>query len=119
MLNLTTGLACAFPGLPLLAQAQGHLGMLTEMAADDAAVRGHRRDDLAAALVLLAGARPRPAALTAGGPAAMVRLERLLTPPDQHRTWPARLTAIAGLLPPAAVACTPLIIAVCDLVTHS
>jgi Zn-dependent protease with chaperone function len=117
MLILTTGLARAFPRVPLLAQAKSQLGVLAEMAADDAAVRGHRRDDLAAALVILAGAGPRPAALTAGGPAAMVRLERLLTSPDQHRAWAARLAA-AGLLPPAAVACVPLIIAVCDLVTH-
>jgi BlaR1 peptidase M56 len=117
MLILTTGLARAFPKVPLLAQAQDQLGVLAEMAADDAAVRGHRRDDLAAALVILAGTGPRPAALTAGGPAAMVRLERLLTP-QQHRTWAARLAAIAGLLPPAAVACVPLIVAVCDLVTH-
>jgi Zn-dependent protease with chaperone function len=118
MLTFSTGLARAFPGVPLLAQAEGQLGVLAEMAADDAAVRGHRRDDLAAALVILAGADPRPAVLTAGGPAAMVRLERLLTPQWQHRTWAAGLAAITWLLPPAAVACVPLIIALCDLVTH-
>jgi beta-lactamase regulating signal transducer with metallopeptidase domain len=81
MLTLTTALARAFPGLPLLAQAERQLGILAEMAADDAAARRHRRDDLAAALVILAGASPRSAALTAGGPAAMARLQRLLTPP--------------------------------------
>jgi len=58
------------------------------MAADEAAARGHRRDDLAAALVSLAGADPRPAALTAGAPAAMAHLQRLLTPPEQHCTGP-------------------------------
>jgi beta-lactamase regulating signal transducer with metallopeptidase domain len=119
MLILTAGLARAFPKVPLLAQAQGQLGVLAEIAADDAAVRGHRRDDLAAALVILAGAGPHRAALTAGGPAAMARLERLLTAPEQRRTGPARLAAIAGLLPPTAVACAPLIIAVCDLITHT
>jgi Zn-dependent protease with chaperone function len=118
MLILARGLARAFPGVPLLAQAEGQLGVLAEMTADDTAARGHRRDDLAAALVILAGAGPRPAALTAGGPAAMIRLERMLTPPQQHRAWAAGLAAIAGLLPPAAVACVPLIMAVCDLVTH-
>ena len=117
MLTLTRALALAFPRVPLLAQAAAQLGVLAEMAADDAAVRGHRRDDLAAALVILAGAGPRAAALTAGGTAAMARLERLLTP-QQHRTWAAALAAIAGLLPPAAVASVPLIIAVCDLITH-
>ena len=118
MLALATGLARAFPGVPLLAQAGPQLGVLAEMAADDAAARGHRREDLAAALVILAGAGPRPAALTVGGPAAMTRLQRLLTPPQQHHTWAAKLAAAAGLLPPAAVACVPLIIAVCDLITH-
>lgn len=118
MLALSTGLARAFPKVPLLAQAAPQLGVLAEMAADDAAARGHRRDDLATALVRLAGAGPRPAALTASGPAATARLQRLLTPPQQHHTGPATLAAIAGLLPPAAVACVPLIIAVCDLVTH-
>ncbi|MGH3290080.1 MAG: M56 family metallopeptidase [Streptosporangiaceae bacterium] len=118
MLIFATGLARAFPAVPLLAQAEGQLRVLAEMAADDTAVRGHRRDDLAAALVILAGAGPRPAALTAGGPAAMVRLERLLAAPEQRRTWAAGLAAIAALLPPTAVACVPLVVSLCDLVTH-
>ena len=118
MLTLSTGLARAFPKVPLLARAGPQLGVLAEMAADDAAARGHRPDDLAAALVSLAGAGPRPAALTASGPASTARLQRLLTPPQQHHTGPATLAAIAGLLPPAAIACVPLIIAACDLVTH-
>jgi hypothetical protein len=118
MLILTGGLARAFPRVPLLTQAQGQVGVLAEMAADDAAVRGHRHDELAAALVILAGADPGPAALTAGGTAAMMRLERLLAPPEQHRLQTALLAAVAGLMPPAAVACIPLTIAVCDLITH-
>ena len=118
MLTLTAGLARAFPGVPLLAQAERQLGILAEMAADDAAVRGCHADDLAAALVILAGAGPRPAVLTAGGPAAVVRLERLLTGPERSHARSAALAAIAGLLPPAAVTCVPVIIAACDLVTH-
>jgi hypothetical protein len=118
MLAVAAALARAFPRVPLFAQAGPELGVLAEMAADDAAARRHRRDDLAAALVILAGAGPRSAALTAGGPAAMARLQRLLTPPQQHRTGPAMLAAIAGLMPPAAIACVPLSIAVCDLITR-
>lgn len=118
MLTFTTGLARAFPRVPLLAQAGSQVGVLAEMAADDAAARGHRPDDLAAALVTLAGAGPRPAALTAGGPAATARLQRLLTPPQRHHTRATRLAAIAGLLPAAAVVCVALLTAVCDLVTH-
>ena len=67
MLTLTTGLARAFPRVPLLDRARVQVGVLAEMAAD-AAVRGHRGDDLAAALVILAGAGRRPAALTTNAP---------------------------------------------------
>jgi bla regulator protein blaR1 len=116
MLAFARALARAFPRVPLLAQAEGQLRVLAEMAADDAAARGHRRDDLAAALVILARGAPRPAALAAGGPAALARLERMLAP--QQRTALAALVAAAGLLPPAIVGCVSLIIAVCDLVTH-
>ncbi len=118
VLTLATGLARAFPGVPLLGQAQQQLGVLAEMAADDAAVRHHRRDDLAAALVILASASARPAALTVGGPAALTRLKRMLAPPPHPHTEPARLAAIAGLLLPAAIACLPLIIAACEISTH-
>ena len=117
MLTFARALARAFPRVPLLAQAEGQLRVLAEMAADDAAARGHRRDDLAAALVILAGCAPHPTALAAGGPAALARLERMLTP--QQHTRLTRLVAAAGLLPPAIVGCVPLIIAVCDLVTHT
>jgi hypothetical protein len=59
-----------------------------------------------------------PAALTAG-PAALARLERLLTAPDQRRTRAARLAATAGLLPAAAVACAPLTVALCAFMTRA
>jgi hypothetical protein len=56
--------------------------------------------------------------LTVGGPAALTRLKRMLTPPPHPRTEPARLAAVAGLLLPAAIACLPLIIAACEISTH-
>jgi Zn-dependent protease with chaperone function len=118
LLALAAGLARAFPYVPLLSWAQPELGVLAEMAADDDALRRHRRDDLAAALVVLASADARPATLTVGGSAAVARLHRMLDPPQPPRTGPARLAAIAGLLLPAAVACLPLIIAACDISTH-
>jgi Zn-dependent protease with chaperone function len=117
LLALATALARAFPYVPLLGQAQPQLGVLAEMAADDDAIRCHRRDDLAAALVVLAGVGARPAALTVGGPAAVARIHRMLNPPHT-RAGAARLAAIAGLLLPAAVACLPLIIAACDITTR-
>jgi hypothetical protein len=117
ILALATALARAFPRVPLLTQAQPQLAVLTEMAADDTAARRHRRDDLAAALVGLARAGARPATLAASGPEAIARLQRILVTP-QPRTRLARLAAIVGLIPAAAIACLPLILAACDITTH-
>jgi Zn-dependent protease with chaperone function len=117
ILALATSLARAFPRVPLLSQAQPQLAVLAEMAADDAAIRRHRRDDLAAALVALATAGARPATLAASGPEAIVRLQRLLAP-QQPRAGVARLAGIAGLIPPVVIACLPLIVAACDITSH-
>jgi len=117
ILALATALARAFPRVPLLTQAQPQLAVLAEMAADDAAARRHRRDDLAAALVALATAGARPATLAASGPEAIVRLQRILAT-QQPRIRLARLAAIAGLIPPVVVACLPLLIAACDVSNH-
>jgi hypothetical protein len=118
MMAMATALARAFPGVPLLGHAQPELAVLAEMAADDAAAGLHRRDDLAAALVVLASTGARPATLAASGPAAMARLQRILAPPLQPSTGPARLAAITGLLLPAVIACLPLLIAACDITAH-
>src|SRR5262249_41946500 len=48
VLALATSLARAFPRVPLLSQAQPQLAVLAEMAADDPAIRRHRRHYLAA-----------------------------------------------------------------------
>jgi beta-lactamase regulating signal transducer with metallopeptidase domain len=117
ILALATALARAFPRVPLLSQAPPQLAVLAEMAADDAAARCHRRDDLAAALVVLARAGAQPATLAASGPEAIVRLQRLLAP-QQPRAGLARLAAIAGLIPPVVIACLPLLLAACDMSSH-
>ena len=117
ILALATALAHAFPRVPLLGHAQPQLAVLAEMAADDAAARRHRRDDLAAALVALATAGARPAALAASGPEVIVRLQRILAT-QQPRARLTRLAAIAGLIPPVVVACLPLLIAACDVSNH-
>jgi Zn-dependent protease with chaperone function len=120
MLAVAAALARAFPPIPLLARAAAELAVLAEMSADDAAARRHHAADLAAALVTLAGAGSRATALTAGGPAAIARIQRLLAPPPQPglpvRT--ARLAAgAAALAIPAVIACLPLVIAACDIIT--
>jgi Zn-dependent protease with chaperone function len=118
MLAVCAALARAFPRVPLLAQAGPQLGVLAEMAADDAAARRHDPDHLATALVILARAGTRPPALSVGGPAAITRIHRLLDPPRQRQARRARLAATAALLLPAAIACLPLIIAACDATAH-
>lgn len=118
MLAVEAALARAFPGVPLLAQAGPQLGLLAEMAADDAAARRHGPGHLATALVILARAGSRPPALAAGGPAAIARIQRLLAPPRQRQARRARLAATAALLLPAAIACLPLLIAACDATAH-
>ena len=121
MLAAAAALARAFPAIPLLARAAAELAVLAEMTADDAAARRHNPADLAAALVTLASAGIRTTALTAGGPAAIARIQRLLAPPTQPglpvRT--ARLAAaLAALTIPAAVTSLPLVIAACDIITR-
>jgi len=117
ILALATALAHAFPRVPLLGHAQPQLAVLAEMAADDAAIR-HHRDDLAAALVVLATAGARPATLAASGPEAIVRLQRILATQQQPRIGLTRLAAIAGLIPPVVIACLPLLLAACDVSSH-
>ncbi len=116
LLTWAGALSRAFGLVPLLAQAPAQLAVLAEMAADDAAVRGYPADDLAAALVTLARSGARAAALTAGGPAAIARIERLLAPPAAR---PGRLAAaVLALIPPALIACLPLLAAACDVSPH-
>jgi hypothetical protein len=88
------------------------------MAADDAAARRQGAEHLARALVILSKAGARPAALAAGGPAAVTRIKRLLDPPQPRQARRARLAVVAALLFPAAIACLPLIMAACDVTAH-
>lgn len=109
-------LARAFPFVPLISEASAQLALLAEMAADDAAARRHDPCDLAAALVILAKARARAQALTAGGPAAVARIHRLLSPPVRpaRPVRAARVAAgIAALVFPAVIAALPLLLAAC------
>jgi len=122
MLAVAAALARAFPAVPLLARAAAELAVLAEMTADDAAARHHDPADLAAALVTLASAGISTTALTAGGPAAIARIQRLLAPPPQPglpvRT--VRLAAgLAALMIPAAITSLPLAIAACDIITRA
>jgi hypothetical protein len=79
--------------------------------------RSHRREDLAAALVVLGSTGSRTATLAASGPEAIARLQRILAT-QQPRLGIARLAAVAGLLPAAAIACLPLILAARGIASH-
>ena len=118
-LAAAAALGRAFPHVPLLARARAELGVLAEMAADDMAAHRHDPVELAEALVILARAGVHAAALAAGGPAAVARIQRLLAPPEQREYRNARLAAAAGLLLPAAIACLALIITACDVAPHA
>lgn len=100
----------AFPGLPLARHAKEQTALLVEMIADDRALRHHSRDALATAMCEVAVGQAPRAALGAGGPGALIRLRRVLTPqPRPHRvTWLGVVAAsIAAPLLPLLLACGP------------
>ncbi len=122
MLAVAAALARAFPAVPLLARAAAELAVLAEMTADDAAARHHDPADLAAALVTLASAGISTTARTAGGPAAIARIQRLLAPPAPPGlpVRAVRLAAgLAALMIPVVITSAPLAIAACDILTRA
>ncbi|MFI0774132.1 M56 family metallopeptidase [Streptomyces sp. NPDC021212] len=100
----------AFPGLPLARHAKEQITLLVEMIADDRALRSHSRDALATALCEVAAGQAPQGTLGVGGPGALIRLRRVLTPqPRPHRaTWLGVVAASAAApLLPLLVACGP------------
>jgi Zn-dependent protease with chaperone function len=103
-------LARALPRIPLLREAAVFVPLLVEMAADDAAGRGHDRAKVATALAALADAATPIAALGAAGTGALARVQRLLRPAAPlgvRGTTAALLVAVALLLAPGAAAIAP------------
>lgn len=142
ILAAVAALARAFPAVPLLARAAAEFAVLAEISADDAAVRGHDRRDLAAAMVTLARpAAPSTAApgttlagaavpstgaasttLAAGGPDAIARVQRLLAPapPSALAARAARATTCAAaFLVLAAVILLPLALTACGVISRT
>ncbi len=95
------GMQRAFPFAVCFRHARRNVERLVEMLADDQAGRRYPRLTIAAALVALAASPVPPAALSAGGPTALARVQRLAAPAQ-----PLGLirTAIGGLLILAAFA---------------
>ena len=121
------GLTAAFPGVPLFARGAAEVARLSEMTADDAAVRLAGRPALVTALLAIATGAPVPGAQLAGSVpgggavpasglaatacAVPARVERLLCPPGRSAVAVSRLTLAALstllLLVPAALAVLP------------
>ncbi|MFJ5921431.1 M56 family metallopeptidase [Kitasatospora sp. NPDC092948] len=104
--------AAAFPFLPLARLAARETPLLLEMAADDRAVRRHPRAVLAAAMYRVAGGQVPQAAFGAGGPAALLRVRRLLAPataPHPALRAAAAFSAAAAPILPLLFTCGPVL----------
>lgn len=108
VIQTASAVRAAFPFVPAFVWAEGEVGRLVEMLADDAAARHTDRLTLATALVRLAGSATPAGALAAGGQTALVRVRRLAAPAEPLGT--VRVTAT--LLMVAAVALVPLALTV-------
>lgn len=95
------GMQRAFPTVACFRHAQRNVVRLVEMLADDQAGRRCARLTIAAALVALAASSVPSAALSAGGPTALARVQRLAAP---ARPLGLVRTTIGGLLVIAAFA---------------
>ncbi|MDQ6836946.1 MAG: M56 family metallopeptidase [Actinomycetota bacterium] len=80
LVGAAVGLAEAFPGVPLFQVAADEVAVLTEMLADDAATKDHRRATLATAMVAMASMRAPVVAMAASGTATLARVRRLANP---------------------------------------
>lgn len=100
-----------FRRLPLARLAGEQVPLLLEMAADDQALRQCSRQELATTLYAMAAGRSPAAAFGAGGPSALVRMRRVLTP-DHHSGSPV----LRGLLTTgvASGAMTSLVVVCCS-----
>ncbi|MFJ4688005.1 M56 family metallopeptidase [Streptomyces sp. NPDC088789] len=110
-LAVTEAFARLLRWLPLARHAREQTVVLLEMVADDRALRRHSREVLATAMYEMAAARSVPAgAFALGGPTALLRLRRVLTP--QRRPPLALRGAVAAgavLVPvlPLLFGCVP------------
>lgn len=102
--------ANVFRRLPLARHAQEQTALLLEMIADDRALRCHSREALATAMYEMAAAKAPEGAFAAGGPSAVLRLQRVLMPKaGPHPALWGSLAAAAVTVPliPFLVACSP------------
>jgi Zn-dependent protease with chaperone function len=112
-----TGLAHAFPGVPIFRALQQATAELVELLADDRAARRESGDSLAGAIAALGLGRARQAAgssgLGAAGGSVVTRVHRLLEP---RRPLPA-LTRAGGAGAAVSLVLLPILLAALPLVT--
>jgi len=99
-----------FRWVPLARHAREQTALLLEMIADDRALRSHSHEALATAMYEMAAARAPKGALAAGGPDALIRLQRVLGPPKTpHPALWGSVATVALTVPllPLLVACPP------------
>ncbi len=107
-----SGLARAFPRVPLLTSAAREVPVLVEMCADDAAARRHGRTAVLGALHALAQMRTPAGALAAAGSAAGARVDRLARPGRRLASRVVLGVAVALLTAgPLVAALTPALVA--------
>lgn len=115
ILGSALALARALPLLPVFRWGQVEQAKLVEMIADDQAAKSGSRRDVAGALVRLAGGTASPpAALAAAEVAALLRIERLLTPVScvsRLVRVGVALSILAAALLPLTIALTPAVAA--------
>lgn len=108
VVQVASALRTAFPFVPAFAWGEVEIERLTEMMADDAAVRDADGLTLATALVRLAGGTAPAGALGAGGQTALARVRRLAAPVPPL----GKVRTLATLVGVSAVALVPLALTV-------
>ncbi|MDA8283305.1 MAG: M56 family metallopeptidase [Actinomycetota bacterium] len=110
LVGVASGLARAFPGIPLFQAAKEEVAALVEMVADDVAAGTHHRTTIATAVVALAGMHAPQAALGASGSATLARVRRLTAPaaPLDRGALLVGVLAVMGIaVLPISVAAAP------------
>lgn len=102
--------ASVFRWVPLARHAKKQTALLLEMIADDRALRSHSHEVLATAMYEMTAARTPKDAFDAGGPSALIRIQRILGPRrEAHPALWGSVAAAAATAPliPLLVACPP------------
>ncbi|MFF8595539.1 M56 family metallopeptidase [Streptomyces sp. NPDC015220] len=106
----TGAFSAVFRGVPLARRLGTEVPLLLEMAADDRALRRCSPQALATAMYTVAAGQAPHSAFAAGGPSAVVRVQRILTPcvlgRPRLRTVLVSLVVVTALFVPMVACCS-------------